>query len=45
VAGKYLTPGRVVLSVVPPGQANQAARPDESRKVPTINAVAPEGVR
>jgi zinc protease len=45
VAGKYLTPGRVVLSVVPPGQANQAARPDESRRVPTINAVAPEGVR
>ena len=45
VAGKYLTPGRVVLSVVPPGQANQAARPGESRKVPAISAVAPEGVR
>jgi predicted Zn-dependent peptidase len=45
VAGKYLTPGRVVLSVVPPGKIDQAARPGESRKVPAISTAVPEGVR
>ncbi len=45
VAGKYLTPGRIVLSVVPPGKTDQAARPGESRKVPAISTAAPEGVR
>jgi zinc protease len=45
VARTYLTPGRVVLSVVPLGQADQAARPAESRKVPAVSAAAPEGVR
>jgi zinc protease len=45
VAGKYLTPGRVVLSVVPPGKIDEAARPGESRKVPAISTAAPEGVR
>ena len=43
VAGKYLTPGRIVLSVVPPGKADQAARPDESKKVPAVSTAAPEG--
>jgi zinc protease len=45
VAGKYLTPGRIVLSVVPLGKIDQAARPGESRKVPAISTAAPEGVR
>ena len=45
VAGTYLTPGRIVLSVVPLGQAGQAARPGESRTVPAISTAAPEGVR
>src|SRR5262245_39272620 len=34
VANKYLTAGRVVLSVVPPGQTNQASKPSESTKAP-----------
>ena len=33
VANKYLTNGRVVLSIVPTGKLDQAAKPDESRKV------------
>ena len=33
VANKYLTPGRIVLSVVPAGQTDQAAKPAESQKV------------
>jgi zinc protease len=33
VANKYLTTGRVVLSVVPIGKADQAAKPGESKKV------------
>jgi zinc protease len=33
VANTYLTKGRVVLSVVPTGKADQAAKPAESRKV------------
>ena len=33
VANKYLTPNRIVLSVVPMGQIDQAAKPAESRKV------------
>ena len=33
VANKYLTPGRIVLSVVPIGQADQASKPAESTKV------------
>jgi zinc protease len=31
VANKYLTKGRVVLSIVPMGQSNQAAKPSESK--------------
>jgi zinc protease len=34
VANKYLTGGRIVLSVVPEGQTGQAAKPAESTKVP-----------
>jgi len=33
VANKYLTPGRVVLSIVPLGQLDQASKPAESKKV------------
>ena len=33
VANKYLTTGRVMLSVVPVGQTDQAAQPAESKKV------------
>ncbi len=33
VANTYLTAGRVVLSVVPTGKLDQAAKPNESRKV------------
>ena len=33
VANKYLTKGRVVLSVVPIGAADQASKPSESKKV------------
>ena len=33
VANKYLTGGRVVLSVVPMGQVDQASKPAESKKV------------
>jgi zinc protease len=43
VATKYLTSGRVVLSIVPLGQAGQAAKPGESKKV-TDEAAAVVGV-
>jgi zinc protease len=33
VANKYLTAGRVVLSIVPIGKADQASKPGESKKV------------
>ena len=33
VASKYLTAGRVVLSVVPMGKADQASKPEQSKKV------------
>jgi zinc protease len=33
VANKYLTKGRVVLSIVPMGQLDQASKPGESKKV------------
>ncbi len=33
VANKYLTAGRIVLSVVPAGQTGQASKPSESTKV------------
>jgi len=33
VANKYLTRGRVILSVVPMGKTDQAAKPGESKKV------------
>ena len=45
VAGRYLTAGRIVLSVVPLGHADQAARPDESKKVPAVSTAAPEAIR
>jgi zinc protease len=33
VANKYLTAGRVVLSVVPEGKTDLAAKPEASQKV------------
>jgi len=36
VADKYLSAGRVVLSVVPIGQFDQASKPAESKKVPGL---------
>jgi zinc protease len=33
VAGKYLTAGRVVLSIVPMGKTDMAAKPEKSKKV------------
>ena len=33
VANKYLTKGRIVLSVVPEGKLDQASKPAESKKV------------
>ncbi len=37
VANKYLTPGRVVLSIVPAGKSDQASKPDQSKKVTADN--------
>ena len=37
VANKYLNSGRVVLSIVPAGKVDQAARPGESKKVTADN--------
>jgi zinc protease len=45
VANKYLTRGRVVLSVVPQGKLDQAAKPDESTRVTDYNAKKPGGER
>ena len=42
VANKYLTKGRVVLSIVPVGKLDQAAKPAESTKV-TDDAAAASG--
>jgi len=41
VANKYLTKGRVVLSVVPVGKLDQASKPAESKKV--TDREAPQG--
>lgn len=43
VANKYLTKGRVVLSVVPTGKLDQAAKPDQSKRVTDYDAKKPEG--
>jgi zinc protease len=42
VANKYLTNGRVVLSVVPVGKLDQASKPAESKKVTGDNSPRPE---
>lgn len=42
VANKYLTNGRVVLSVVPLGKSDQASKPGESRKVTGATVSRPE---
>jgi zinc protease len=36
VANKYLTKGRVVLSIVPMGQLNQASKPSESKQYKAV---------
>ena len=43
VANKYLNRGRVVLSVVPEGKLDQAAKPDQSQRVTDYDAKKPEG--
>jgi zinc protease len=43
VANTYLTGGRVVLSVVPNGQLDQAAKPDQSKRVTDYDTKKPEG--
>ena len=43
VANKYLGAGRVVLSVVPEGKLDQAAKPDQSKRVSDYDAKKPEG--
>ena len=43
VANKYLTGGRVVLSIVPEGKLDQAAKPDQSKRVTDYDAKKPEG--
>jgi zinc protease len=45
VANKYLTRGRVVLSIVPPGKLDQAAKPDQSTRVTEYDEKKPEGVK
>jgi zinc protease len=45
VANKYLTPGRVVLSVVPVGKLDQAAKPEQSIRVADYDEKKPEGVK
>ncbi|MGB2717693.1 MAG: pitrilysin family protein [Vicinamibacterales bacterium] len=45
VANKYLTRGRVVLSVVPQGKLDQAAKPDQSERVTDYDAKKPAGER
>ncbi len=42
VANQYLTPERVVLSVVPTGKIDQAAKPEECKKVTADNLPHPE---
>ena len=43
VANTYLTGGRVVLSIVPEGKADQAAKPEQSKRVTDYDAKKPEG--
>jgi len=43
VANKYLTGGRVVLSVVPAGKLDEAAKPDQSKRVTDYDTKKPEG--
>jgi zinc protease len=43
VANKYLTHGRVVLSVVPVGKLDQAAKPDQSKRVTDYDVKKSEG--
>ncbi|MGH8636711.1 MAG: M16 family metallopeptidase [Burkholderiales bacterium] len=43
VANRYLTSGRVVLSVVPTGKLGEAARPDASTRVADYDVKKPEG--
>jgi len=42
VANKYLTSGRVVLSIVPTGKTDDAAKPGESKKVAPVTGAAGE---
>ena len=45
VANKYLTQGRVVLSIVPMGKLDQASKPAESKKVTEMTPRSCRGSR
>jgi zinc protease len=45
VANKYLTNGRVVLSIVPAGKLGEAAKPDASKRVSDYDGKKPEGAK
>ena len=45
VANTYLTGGRVVLSIVPEGKLDQAAKPDQSRRVTDYDTKKRDGGR
>jgi zinc protease len=45
VANKYLTDGKVVLSIVPVGKPDEAAKPAESQKVSEAAPAAAEAGR
>ena len=45
VANTYLTTGRVILSIVPIGKLDQAAKPNDSRKITANQTLRPELAR
>ncbi len=45
VANKHLARGRVVLSIVPAGKLDQAARPEQSQRVTDYDAKKPDGAK
>jgi zinc protease len=45
VANKYLTRGRAVLSIVPAGKMDEAAKPGDSKRVTDYDAKKPEGAK
>jgi len=45
VANRYLTEGRVVLSIVPMGKPEMASKPEESKPVKRTPTGGQEGIR